>query len=368
MVHDWIYNGELQDPFDEFFIAQNDDSEIENEWKSKFSLRQSMVPSYITPTLARKVFLIGKSLNFIRHSCNDAEFPVFESQKQQLEYGDVKKLETSIDKAYRNSSKHLLSLILDTFQLRLHLHAIKKYILLSQGDFVQYLMDSLGPTLSKPATSIYRHNVTGTLESAIRSSNAQYDHPDVLKRLDVRLLDGNEGETGWDLFVLDFNPNPNNTILNQQAMHQYHRIFCFLWKIKRVEHCLSKSWQLQAQSKSRGKTVHQAQMVLGEMVHFINQLQRFVFYEVIECAWNDFMTVIDGDDSDLDTLIEAHETFLVKVMKKGLIDAKGTSDGISKIFNCVYKFSKVHSQFLEFDDGEMELLDTMQEFQVLTSN
>ena len=33
-------------------------------------------------------------------------------------------------------------------------------------------MDLLGAELNKPANSIYKHNLVGLLESAIRSSNA----------------------------------------------------------------------------------------------------------------------------------------------------------------------------------------------------
>ena len=36
---------------------------------------------------------------------------------------------------------------------------------------------------------MYRHNLTGVIETAIRASNANYDHPDVISRLDVRLLE-----------------------------------------------------------------------------------------------------------------------------------------------------------------------------------
>jgi gamma-tubulin complex component 3 len=351
MVHDWIYQGELQDPYNEFFIAQNDDTDMESQWKSKFSLRESMLPTYIPYVLAKKVFLIGKSLNFIRHCCNDSEFPIFHhQQKQQLEYGDLKKLEVSIDKAYRNSSKHLLTLLIDKFNLLNHLQAIKKYILLSQGDFVQYLMDSLGSTLSKPATGIYRHNLTGTLESAIRASNAQYDHPEILKRLDVRLLEASGGETGWDIFVLDYHTDaPCNTVLTGTLMHQYHCIFAFLWKIKRVEHCLSRTWQAHSrmvQHHRKGDLrshFHKSQLILGEMVHFVNQLQRFVFYEVIECAWNDLMQVVEQDSCDLDTLIEAHEKFVERIMQKGLLSSSPTTiTAITKIFQSIYKFSDTH--------------------------
>ena len=43
--------------------------------------------------------------------------------------------------------------------------------------------------LSKDARVIYRHNLTGGLETAVRSSNAQYENSDILSRLDVRLLE-----------------------------------------------------------------------------------------------------------------------------------------------------------------------------------
>jgi len=43
--------------------------------------------------------------------------------------------------------------------------------------------------LAKPAQTLFLHNLTGILESAIRATNAQYDDADILKRLDVRLLE-----------------------------------------------------------------------------------------------------------------------------------------------------------------------------------
>lgn len=43
--------------------------------------------------------------------------------------------------------------------------------------------------LAKPATNLYMHNLNGILETAIRGTNAQFDDSDILKRLDVRLLE-----------------------------------------------------------------------------------------------------------------------------------------------------------------------------------
>jgi len=36
---------------------------------------------------------------------------------------------------------------------------------------------------------LFLHNLTGILETAIRATNAQYDDADILRRLDVRLLE-----------------------------------------------------------------------------------------------------------------------------------------------------------------------------------
>lgn len=45
------------------------------------------------------------------------------------------------------------------------------------------------PELARAATTLYQHNLTGILETAVRATNAQFDSPDILKRLDVRLLE-----------------------------------------------------------------------------------------------------------------------------------------------------------------------------------
>ena len=101
-----------------------------------------------------------------------------------------------------------------------HLMGMRRYLLLGQGDFIRHLMDLLAEDLEKPANLLYMHNLTGkksesrwfllcitlknsakvslyvswnmlesgTLETAIRATNAQYDNQEILKRLDARLL------------------------------------------------------------------------------------------------------------------------------------------------------------------------------------
>ncbi len=58
--------------------------------------------------------------------------------------------------------------------------------------------------LAKKADTLFLHNLTGILETAIRATNAQFDDADILARLDVRLLEVSPGDTGWDVFSLDY--------------------------------------------------------------------------------------------------------------------------------------------------------------------
>jgi len=50
-------------------------------------------------------------------------------------------------------------------------------------------MDLLEDELEKPASKIFKHNLRAVLDSAIRSTNAQYHAPEFINRLDIKLLD-----------------------------------------------------------------------------------------------------------------------------------------------------------------------------------
>ncbi|KAF9133299.1 Gamma-tubulin complex component 3 [Mortierella sp. 14UC] len=332
MLQRWIYEGELEDPRTEFFIAFNREVEEEDMWQSKYFIRDEMLPAFIGKPLATKILSIGKSLNFLRHKCDDSDW-ILQNQGvgKSLKYGDIAELEGSIDAAYVETSQRLLHLLSTKFKLIEHLTAIKRYILLGQGDFIQHLMESLGTNLSQPANTLFRHNLTGTLETAIRSSNAQYDDPDILRRLDVRLLEISPGDSGWDVFSLDYHvDSPVNTILTPIAMHQYLKMFNFLWRLKRVEHALSSAWRRQTTSARAIRPIlelvpelHHCRIVCGEMIHFVYQLQYYILFEVLECSWDELLKAIEDRNvtTDLDSLIEAHSKYLRDVTSKGLLAA-----------------------------------------------
>lgn len=61
----------------------------------------------------------------------------------------VGEIEAMVARVAPSTNARLLGLMLDKFKLRTHLAAIKKFLLLGQGDFVVCLMDALKPELDK---------------------------------------------------------------------------------------------------------------------------------------------------------------------------------------------------------------------------
>ncbi|KAJ3235513.1 Gamma-tubulin complex component 3 [Chytriomyces hyalinus] len=377
MLKRWIYEGELNDPFQEFFVVEDANVEEEAMWRSRYTLKNEMIPSFLGRSVAKKCYLIGKSLNFIRFCCAEEAFVIQRSQELAtsppglLEYGDMAALEKSVTSAYTSISAHILSLLFGKYKLMTHLQALKKYLLLGQGDLVQNLMDKLGADLSKPANSIMRHNLAGILESSIRASNAQHDDPDVLRRLDVRLLEVSPGDSGWDVFTLDYRTdNPISTVFPTQSMHQYMKLFTFLWRLKRVEHSLSVSWRKGMTEYTSIRNMadmrhyfHTSSIVLSEMIHFTYQLQYYILFEVLECSWTELNSYLVKRTGDLDQLIGAHNKYLNNITSRGLLAATASNNQnlfsmLIGLFDVILKFQTSLSYLVEL--AEERLMESKQ--------
>lgn len=340
----WIYDGELSDPYKEFFVVEpefrtsTDPRRIATSvWEDKYKLDDEMVPSIITQDFAKKVFLIGKSLNFIRYGCGDSGWVEAYSKEasKELRYGDTATLEASIDEAYKTTMARLIYLMAEKFRLFDHLSALKKYLLLGQGDFIALLMESLASNLDRPANSQYRHTLTAQLEHAIRASNAQYDSPDVLRRLDARMLELSHGEIGWDCFTLEYKIDaPVDVVITPWGSTQYLKVFNFLWRVKRVEFALGSTWRrcmtgargvLGSVDDKVGPDWKRARCAIAEMIHFVCQLQYYILFEVIEASWDQLQTAISKPGCTLDDLIEAHTKYLNSITHKGLLGSSSST-------------------------------------------
>ncbi|KXS18383.1 hypothetical protein M427DRAFT_67808 [Gonapodya prolifera JEL478] len=331
-LHNWLYRGELIDPHGEFFVAEREGKDREKWWRKRYALKKQMLPGFVGEDVAEKILVTGKSIKFISFAGGDAEYgsggrsvPGFDEW-----FSNPPLLRNNVESAYRDTSKRLLDMLHERFDLPGHFKALKKYMLLAQGDFVQALMDALNHILSMPATALrpILHTLTGILDTAVRSSNAQYDGPAILGRLDVQILPANDLEIGWDVFYLDYHVDtPLDVIFHGAVMNEYRRTFMFLWKVRGVEHGLGGAWSRMAKEQMGASHVRLWRSTLNQMTHFIHELQHYLLFEVLESAWAELTKFVNKKEGDLDELIKKHEAYLAKITTRAFLKDTGAAKG-----------------------------------------
>lgn len=55
------------------------------------------------------------------------------------------------------------------------------------------------------------------------------------------------------------------------------------------------------------------------MLHFVRQMQAYSQLEVIECSWKDLCEFLQKKEGDLDAMIDAHRSYLDRMVKKMLL-------------------------------------------------
>uniref|UniRef100_A0A672PKJ6 Gamma-tubulin complex component 3 homolog n=1 Tax=Sinocyclocheilus grahami TaxID=75366 RepID=A0A672PKJ6_SINGR len=344
--------------------------------KYRYSVQQERTPIMMCflPFCPLQVLLIGKSINFLHQVCHDRTPPgkimpaskSTDSPKDAVElFTDLEgAFQSNIDAAYFETSKYLLDVLNKNYQLLEHLQAMRRYLLLGQGDFIRHLMDLLKPELVRAATTLYQHNLTGILETAVRATNAQFDSPEILKRLDVRLLEVSPGDTGWHVFSLDYHvEGPIATVFTRECMSHYLRVFNFLWRAKRMEYILTDIWKGQMCNAKLLKSMpelsgvlHQCHVLASEMVHFIHQMQYYITFEVLECSWDELWNKVQ-QAQDLDHIIAAHDVFLDSIISRCLLDVNNRSllNQLRAVFDQIIEFQNAQDTLYRSALEELQL-------------
>ncbi|KAI3507647.1 hypothetical protein L1887_22636 [Cichorium endivia] len=373
MVRSWVLEGDLQDSYSEFFISEQS-VKPESLWREGYKVNHLMLPSFISKSLAHQILRTGKSINFLKVCCNDHSWAELSTEavsatwtnpkRRGLGYGETNALESLVTESSKRIDKHLMDVIFNQYKFKEHCLAIKHYILLGQGDFVQYLMEVIEPVLMEPANTISLLHLSGLLQKSILSSSAQYDNRDILDRLTVKMMPHGTGrikDIGWDVFSLDYDPRvPLNTIFTQSAMGNYLKIFNFLWKIRRVEHGILRSWKAMKPNLSTSLlsklpkgvkfqvVLRRCQVLWGQMSHFLTNLQSYVMFEVLEVSWDKFCNEMKAS-KDLDDLIDAHDKYLSSIIEKSLLgeSCKDLIKTLLKLFDVILRFTSVLDRFYE---------------------
>jgi gamma-tubulin complex component 2 len=233
MLSQWLYEGILQDPYEEFFIAELrslmrhslEDDFNAHYWKDRYQLRATKIPTVLQAEV-QKVLITGKYLNVIRECCSEVKLLVSGDnhstsplerdgggsgvlisftldddlivtlKKHELVYDthavpsaasaaatfsaavrpqSTPSLIAAIEEAYQFSSSTFLQLLEKKYALRSHLKSLKRFFLLENGDFFIQFMDLTEDELRKDVKEISLARIQNLLLLSLHTSTLVND-------------------------------------------------------------------------------------------------------------------------------------------------------------------------------------------------
>ncbi|XP_027335967.1 gamma-tubulin complex component 2 isoform X2 [Abrus precatorius] len=315
----WVYEGVIDDPYGEFFIAE--DKTLQKEsltqdydakyWRQRYSLKDG-IPSFLA-NIAGTILTTGKYLNVMRECGHNVQVPPLENSKL-MSFGSNHQYLECIKAAYNFASGELLNLIKEKYDLTGRLRSIKHYLLLDQGDFLVHFMDIARDELTKKPDEVSVEKLQSLLDLALRTTAAAADpfhegltcvveRSSLLKRLgtfnnlDVsqRNSANNNLEepvsiTSLETFSLSYKVHwPLSIVLSRKALTKYQLIFQFLFHCKHVDRQLCGAWQIHQGVRAlntRGTAISRSSLLCRSMLKYINSLLHYLTFEVIEHNWH----------------------------------------------------------------------------------
>lgn len=404
MLCRWIFYGEIDDPYKEFFITHHSSSDPSIDtlvWHDRYQINQQLLPEFIPPAEAKKILATGKAVNLLLQSCGNRldVLPGYEDLREAFEKTNVEEMFTQpaaacqqrpvtaaaaatcssvalqrssspstpssstssygfdfrklLHRAFIETSSKAMKILFEDHKLLEHLTGLRQFLLLGQGDFIRHLMDLLVPELWKPSHRLQTHALNSLLSQAIQATNAQFMPEDIRNRAECA-FNSNIG-TGWDIFSLIYQTKgPISAILNPRCMERYTRMFQHLWRSKRMEYLLTSlmkdqvySWKRYSKSIPRLMPVlYQIHFLMQEMTHFIKQMQYYIEFEVIECSWAEFWRKLTSAQG-VDEILEAHETFLKRISVRAMIDPQSQQvyEKLRSIYDSITDFESLLISF-----------------------
>ncbi|XP_050723249.1 gamma-tubulin complex component 2-like isoform X1 [Eriocheir sinensis] len=370
MLTKWLNRGIIYDPYQEFMVVDreggSEDSEEEDPaddyWEKRYTMVSQNIPTFLQHH-ATVILRTGKYLNVIRQSDQSVVCP----DPGVLVYGLCPRSYAElIEKAYNFASKRLLELLMKEKDLMGRLRSVKHYFLLDQGDFVVQLMSLCEEELSKNIDDVLPTRLESLLELALRTSAANSDlykddiecdlQPITLMNQMLRILSietEDEREyypqeerlqlTGLEGFSLGYRVTwPVSLVLDKKTIACYQMIFRHLFYCKHVERLLCRVWVSNKVAKSfplsASRTYTAAFALRQRMLNFIQNIEYYMMFEVIERNWQTFISKMQKVDN-VDEVLAFHNDFLSGCLKDCMLTSPELLRMISKLTSICVSFA-----------------------------
>ncbi|XP_032680668.1 gamma-tubulin complex component 2-like isoform X2 [Odontomachus brunneus] len=349
ILEKWLYKGMICDPYQEFFVEDNELVQREelpvdysaDYWEKRYTMRPERIPVFLSEH-AQTILRTGKYFNVIRQCGKTVQW----GKQEPLSYQHQgQKYIAAIDRAYSEAAKKLLEVLIHENDLMGRLRSVKSYFLLAQGDFIVQFMNLCEAELSKSMYDVVPHRLASLLEVAVRMSTADSDpykddlKPELLpydlqyqmfRILSIQTRDEKEyclqaGKTltGLEAFVFNYDVKwPVSLIINRKAIACYQMLFRHLFSCKHVERLLCRVWVSNKIAKTFTHEVamayRQAFSLRQRMLDCIQHLEYYMMVEVVEPNWLKFINKM-SKVSNVDDVLSVHQDLQDSYLKECML-------------------------------------------------
>jgi len=304
-LRSWLVDGELADKAGEFFISWSSDNHLQNR-DIKVEYNPERIPEFFPKDLGDKIYLIGKTNIFLNRYCKESKWCTSFAQRLNVLLNRLKSSkvfffsDSSFNKLivdqYSEINNYFNYIIHTKYHLMDILKALRDFLLMGKGDFLQDVITSGSDLLNDPSNTLSGHQLTKLLQDAVLKTTVRHllnvsDEFNAVNNLDARLLEIGHGNIGWDVFTLDYQLHPPiSLILNDetnQHKRDYLKVFNYLWKFKRLEALFTEEWRKQKNLRQRNlhvvifRKINRVRLIQNFLRGFSHSIERFIFEEII---------------------------------------------------------------------------------------
>ncbi|XP_003389114.2 PREDICTED: gamma-tubulin complex component 5-like isoform X1 [Amphimedon queenslandica] len=252
---------------------------------------------------------------------------------------------------FYESSKLLMEILKDDYQLLAHFSNVKCVLLMSAGDCIHHFTNNLFSKLQachQISDPIFLNNaLSESLQT--RQLNERFT-VDLSTPLSVTMESLNSINITYDV------PWPVNLVFPQGVMSTYNGVFRFLLQMKYARWCLDSVWiNIKSSCHSMSPLMHKISLLRAKLLHFMTSINHYLLTRILHSSGLEFEEKV-LNCTDMDSLISLHHSYISTIHDRCLLNQKAqiVKEAILKIFSLTLKFYNLTYTLSKFryEDGQ----------------
>ncbi|EAY11580.1 Spc97 / Spc98 family protein [Trichomonas vaginalis G3] len=369
-IEKWIYEGKIDDPYNEFFIQTNDISpDIPDPhrtyWNDHFTCNEENAPMFIPSAIINLIIATGKVQSIIA-DCNKQQL----KQTNKITISSIQ-YEGELQEIYKSASNILISEMFSQYRLMDIFNTIWNVILFRRTDLFNIFYRVAGNKMRRDKSEISPADLEDLMSIVYKPFefiSVKLEKQQLLsvyttiqsvtikgatKQKNIRIT---SGTTQWEFFTLAPKVSwPISIVISKEFQEKYALFFRFILLWKRIERKFSNLYSfvntfMRKHSKTSSMTILKVSAIRFSIHTFISSLINFISTSVIHPSFSKFKSAIQ-QSTTVEEIIDHHNMLQQSILKGLFFLNKDVFKDVMYIAAVCEKFaSEVRSFFKSIDN------------------